>query len=163
MFYYKSMNMQNQIEPTERELKIRYYTPENHKKLHIRAQRISCFQEKGFCENLNEKNRMNVDELWCKMSHFPIGGVRSKKFEQISTKICRVGEITPRPPFRPPHFSASGGEATLSDLPAGRQVERFQVFRSTFSGTLSFARFSGGHFHITFADMRSCEQSEQFG
>jgi hypothetical protein len=42
-------------------------------------------------------------------------GVRSKKFELISPKICRAGGIPPRPPFRPPHLSASGGEATLSD------------------------------------------------
>jgi len=41
--------------------------------------------------------------------HFPIGGVRSKKFEQISPKICRAGGIPPKPPFRPPE------EATLSD------------------------------------------------
>ncbi|MCJ7789912.1 MAG: hypothetical protein MUP69_06980 [Candidatus Atribacteria bacterium] len=27
--------------------------------------------------------------------HFPTGGVRSKKLEQISPKICRVGEIPP--------------------------------------------------------------------
>jgi len=38
-----------------------------------------------------------------------IGGVRSKKFEQISPKICRAGGIPPKPPFRPP------AEATLSD------------------------------------------------
>jgi len=37
------------------------------------------------------------------------GGVRSKKFEQISPKICRAGGIPPKPPFRPP------AEATLSD------------------------------------------------
>jgi len=36
-------------------------------------------------------------------------GVRSKKFEQISPKICRAGGIPPKPPFRPP------AEATLSD------------------------------------------------
>jgi hypothetical protein len=47
---------------------------------------------------------MNVDELWCKMSHFPTGGVRSKKFEQISPKICRKGGIPPEPPFRPPRL-----------------------------------------------------------
>jgi len=28
--------------------------------------------------------------------------VRSKKFEQISPKICRAGGIPPSPPFRPP-------------------------------------------------------------
>jgi len=38
-----------------------------------------------------------------------LGGVRSKKFEQISPKICRTGGIPPNPPFRPP------AEATLSD------------------------------------------------
>jgi len=37
------------------------------------------------------------------------GGVRSKKFELISPKICRAGGIPPKPPFRPPT------EATLSD------------------------------------------------
>jgi len=37
------------------------------------------------------------------------GGVRSKKFEQISPKICRAGGIPPNSPFRPP------AEATLSD------------------------------------------------
>jgi len=37
------------------------------------------------------------------------GGVRSKKFELISPKICRAGGIPPKPPFRPP------AEATLSD------------------------------------------------
>jgi len=36
-------------------------------------------------------------------------GVRSKKFEQISPKICRAGGIPPKPPFRPP------AEVTLSD------------------------------------------------
>jgi len=66
--------------------------------------------------------------------------VRSKKFEQISPKICRAGGIPPRPPFRPPHLSASGGEATLSGL------RRFQVFRSAFSGTLGFAQFGGKFF-----------------
>jgi hypothetical protein len=35
--------------------------------------------------------------------------VRSKKFEQISPKICRAGGIPPKPPFRPP------AEATFSD------------------------------------------------
>jgi len=40
---------------------------------------------------------------------FFAGGVRSKKFEQISPKICRTGGIPPNPPFRPPT------EATLSD------------------------------------------------
>jgi len=29
-----------------------------------------------------------------------LGGVRSKKFEQISPKICRAGGIPPTPPFR---------------------------------------------------------------
>jgi len=37
------------------------------------------------------------------------GGVLLKKFELISPKICRVGRIPPRPPFRPP------AEVTLSD------------------------------------------------
>jgi len=41
--------------------------------------------------------------------HFPTGGVRSKKFEQILPKICRAGGIPPKPPFRPP------AEASLSN------------------------------------------------
>jgi hypothetical protein len=41
-----------------------------------------------------------------------------KKFELISPKICRVGKIPPRFPFRPP------AEATLSDLPACLPVGR---------------------------------------
>ena len=61
--------------------------------------------------------------------HFPTGGVRSKKFEQISPKICRAdGPACRQAGFPPDPPSASGGEATISDLPAGRQVGRFQVF-----------------------------------
>ena len=33
-----------------------------------------------------------------KCPHFPIGGVRSKKSELISPKICRVGEFPLDPP-----------------------------------------------------------------
>jgi len=38
------------------------------------------------------------------ISHFFInlGGVRSKKFEQISPKICRAGGIPPNPPSARP-------------------------------------------------------------
>ncbi|PIX92090.1 hypothetical protein COZ26_03680 [Candidatus Kuenenbacteria bacterium CG_4_10_14_3_um_filter_39_14] len=59
--------------------------------------------------------------------------------EQISPKICRAdGRAKTRPPFRPPHLSASGGEATLSDLPAGRQVGRFSAYAFSFERTSKF-------------------------
>lgn len=36
-----------------------------------------------------------------------IGGVLSKKFEQISPKICRAGGIPPKPlPFCPPAWAS---------------------------------------------------------
>jgi len=41
--------------------------------------------------------------------HFLTGGVRSKKFELISPKICRAGGVPLKPSFRPP------AEATPSD------------------------------------------------
>ena len=41
------MNIQNQNELTERELKIKNNSPQNHKKLPIQVQRILCFQKKG--------------------------------------------------------------------------------------------------------------------
>jgi len=47
-----------------------------------------------------------IQPLWHSSSKC---GVRSKKFEQISPKICKAGGIPPKPPFRPP------AEATLSD------------------------------------------------
>jgi hypothetical protein len=66
------------------------------------------------------------------MLHFQTGGVRSKKFEQISPKICRVGGIPPKTPFRPP------SEATLSDLPAClptvRQAGRLDDLKFFFGG-----------------------------
>ena len=43
-----------------------------------------------------------------------LGGVYLKISEPISL-TGSAGGIPPRPPFRPPHLSASGGEATLSD------------------------------------------------
>jgi hypothetical protein len=94
-------------------------------------------------------NKRRLDGEWrCRKPNFPTGGVCSKKFEQISSKICRASGI---PPQKKPFHQLA--EATLSDLPAGRQasrqVGRFQVFHSAFSGTPSFARFGCGYFHIT--------------
>ncbi|OIP52624.1 MAG: hypothetical protein AUK33_00540 [Flavobacteriaceae bacterium CG2_30_34_30] len=43
------------------------------------------------------------------LQNFFTCGVRSKKFELISPRICRAGGIPPKPPFRPP------AEATFSD------------------------------------------------
>lgn|GEM_PF-6384111 len=59
------------------------------------------------------------------------GDVCSKKFEQISPKICRAGGI---PPPDPP-----------SARPQKRpfRIGRFQVFRSAFGRTLGFAQFGG--------------------
>jgi hypothetical protein len=76
--------------------------------------------------------------------HFPTGGVRSKKFEQISPKICRTGGIPPKPPFRPPHLSASGGEATLSDWTISSfslaEIQSFNIypFHFLFAKTIFF-------------------------
>ncbi|OGK47171.1 hypothetical protein A3B46_02090 [Candidatus Roizmanbacteria bacterium RIFCSPLOWO2_01_FULL_39_19] len=69
------------------------------------------------------------------ISHFFInlGGVRSKKFEQISPKICRAGGIPPNPPSARPQKRPF-------------RVGRFQVFRTAFGGTPSFARFGGKFF-----------------
>jgi len=59
--------------------------------------------------NLRLKSAGEPSQRASQTIHFPIGGVRSKKFELISPKICRAGGIPPKPPFRPPT------EATLSD------------------------------------------------
>jgi len=63
------MNIQNQNELTERELKIKNNSPQNHKKLPIQVQRILCFQKKE-------------DRFWSKM-----------KFEPIF--FCRAGGSDP--------------------------------------------------------------------
>ncbi|MBM3227572.1 hypothetical protein FJZ27_01760 [Candidatus Peribacteria bacterium] len=49
----------------------------------------------------------NADPPYCPLKSS--GGVRWKKYEPISPKICRAGGIPPRPSFRPP------AEVTLSD------------------------------------------------
>ena len=70
----------------------------------------SCFRRKDTKERLPYPR-----ELVSRTVSGLAGGVRSKKFELISPKICRAGGIPPEPPFRPPRLSAFGGEATFSD------------------------------------------------
>jgi hypothetical protein len=69
------------------------------------------------------------------LQQISIGGVCSKKFEQISSKICRASGIPPKKkPFR------QLAEATLSDLPAclpaGRPAGRLDNFKFFFGGKL---------------------------
>jgi hypothetical protein len=97
--------MQNQIEPTERELKIINYGPKTIKSYIYGLKEYFAFKKKDF------ENRSD--------------------------------------PFGPACLPAS--------RQAGRQVGRFQVFRSAFSGTpkrslsriYCGARFGSGYFHIT--------------
>jgi len=64
------------------------------------------WQPLGACQDFPS---LSITLIPLKSSTILFGGVRSKKFELISPKICRAGGIPPRPPFRPP------AEATLSD------------------------------------------------
>jgi len=63
-----------------------------------------------------------------KISHFPTGGVRSKKFEQVSPKICRAGGIPLGSPFPPL------AEATLLDW----TISSFSLAENSFSYFISF-------------------------
>jgi hypothetical protein len=112
----------------------------------MRAQRILCFQEKGspllaqnevqadiFSGSLAVfRNRKLAGECWRLMLQNAIFSNWRCAFEKNSNRFRSefvvLAKFPPTPPFRLPHLSASGGEATLSDLPAGRQVRRFQVF-----------------------------------
>jgi hypothetical protein len=89
------------------------------------------FQVLGqFLETVDQRRMLASDGAKC--PHFPTGGVRSKKFELISPKICRAGGIPHNPPFRPP------AEATLLDLPAclsaGRPACRLDDLKFFFGG-----------------------------
>jgi hypothetical protein len=53
--------MQNQIEPTERELKIRNYSPKTIKSYIYGLKEYFAFKKKDF-ENLNEEIRVNAGE-----------------------------------------------------------------------------------------------------
>ncbi|PIW92847.1 MAG: hypothetical protein COZ87_04410, partial [Candidatus Moranbacteria bacterium CG_4_8_14_3_um_filter_43_15] len=53
-----------------------------------------------------------IQPLWHSSSKC---GVRSKKFEQISPKICRAGGIPPKTPFRPPRLEAEA-KRTISSF-----------------------------------------------
>ena len=60
-FYQKSTYMQNQIKPTERELKIKNYSPKTIKSYIYGLKEYFAFKKQDF-ENLNEEIRVNASE-----------------------------------------------------------------------------------------------------
>jgi hypothetical protein len=73
-------------------------------------------------------NKRRLDGEWrCRKPNFPTGGVCSKKFEQISSKICRASGIPPSKKTLPPaRRSDPFGPACL---PAGRPAGRLDDFK----------------------------------
>ena len=62
-----------------------------------------------------------------------IGGVRSKKFEQISPKICRASGIPPKTPLPPACGSDPFGLDDFKFFFGGKFFSNCQFFRFSFS------------------------------